>query len=397
MANKTFDVKPPIVRRLDKIGPDAVDTVIVYKMPKGGGPKTFYTQLDPHIPFKKKSLFDRETDMIAYAVTSDEHLAHEFLRFFQHVGGVHNFSIRFHVDYQISGPKEFTARLDRDPLWSLEQNLTSVLGREIRAEDWTRIREKPGELTANAWRNQEDKILEFAKQFGLSIHDIHMELTPSEGDLQDRKAQARAEIEKIEEQKRLEVDETRELGKAELREKTRQIERVTYARDTVTERIAVAVADQIGRMDSLSEITQATTELGADGSGLPLHERIAVSPRPANVLALPDGNNLSPELERLADFFTKTLNGIAQIPCGSDARKRLVGYALHAGIEVFLTDHGSKQEFSRFQEHFHEALNEEDVDLSGIDTQSDKFLKLVGDVDSLRRLLGVNKIQMTQT
>lgn len=75
----------------------------------------------------KKSLLERQSSLVGYAVKHEGHLRHRFSRSYKTAGQAGSFIFDFAIDFEVADPVLLVLSLDSDPLRRLEEEVDSLI------------------------------------------------------------------------------------------------------------------------------------------------------------------------------------------------------------------------------------------------------------------------------
>lgn len=410
-----------IAWKIQGVGPAPAHILVVFK--KVGTGKILHKILQPGETLKL-GWRDSSNDYEAYAISNDENLRHSFSRLYKAVGQVWTFTLHFSLDFRVSEAKILALKLEGDdPLKRLEEEIAKVLSATARHLPWEALkRESPdfglhlldsaGTEGSGARKRNFERLREFAAQLGLDLRDIGITRSLTEEDLGPdvtvRKVGIQIGVESAQQVLELERERLKQ-ERERLRERHRQecelmvahgnqalqgMERLRMVLDGVTKEGIRGFSQAVDGVRSFAAINDALLEIRAVQSSL---TALSAGTGSTSTLGASEGmilpgvstsGMLLAEMRRPSDPLERIVAEAFQrmhLLDGNFAdKRRILATILHILAEAGLGNEGDEG----YLEACHENLKRQLYPLeSGLDEETLGFLRLITDIEELRKEL----------
>jgi hypothetical protein len=116
----------------------------------------------------KKSLLERRSSLVGYAVKHEGHLRHRFSRSCKTADQAISFSVDFAVDFEVADPVLLVLSLDSDPLRRLEEEIDALIRPAVPRESMQSF----GEEVCSLLESRLADIRSLASTFGLKVRNV---------------------------------------------------------------------------------------------------------------------------------------------------------------------------------------------------------------------------------
>ncbi len=344
----------------------------------------------------RRKWFERPETLLAYAVSDNPHLRHEFSRSFAHREQEHAYILHFALAYGVGDPRRLAEQIESDPLRRLEDETAKLFGTAIRHLPWPVIAREADHLESDALhgertdlagrvRSNLESLQIFAETLGLALADVAISRTLPESAIAGAVKQETVAQELIGRQAEhtLAVQERhhdRELANldAAAREALRVRGSLADAVSEVIRRLSSeirSVADVENVLPRLESILDSVRRLPSRGAAASASGEREIAGSTTPLLTAASNDSHLGDLVGAASILRDGRGG------NRLARRRLGAAILHLLAEVSLREEGSEEslaaESARIQVYFKTllpALSDPEVD----------FLNRVQDLAALR-------------
>ncbi|HSS77085.1 MAG TPA: hypothetical protein VLV54_10100 [Thermoanaerobaculia bacterium] len=116
----------------------------------------------------RKSLLERRSSLVGYAVKHEERLRHRFSRSYRTGDQIGSFILDFAIDFEVADPILLVLSLDSDPLRLLEEKIDALIRSAIPRETAPSF----GEEICTLLESRLADIRSFASAFGLKVRNV---------------------------------------------------------------------------------------------------------------------------------------------------------------------------------------------------------------------------------
>jgi hypothetical protein len=388
------------------VGPDPARCLVIFR--RVGGGKVLQEVLKPGQIFKRRFLQSAHS-YLAYAVSTDRYLRHDFTRKYQHSGQTRSFILKFDLEFRVTDARRLALAMeDGDPVKLLEEEIGRVLGVSARRLGWQVLKEESEDFGARLLEAETpdsqgeqkgncDRLNDFSENMGLGLQRIDVTRTLTEDALRPDIAIVNAAdqlaVDQVEHdlaREREKMKQQHEWLAAQGRNALRGLERLQTFLDEINTQSSRALSQATDGVRSFAAIHNALREIQAihasfsmlstgshptlgGGSGAPaLGTGTPVALLPPSTLA-------ADPLERVVLRAFEGLRDFAGDPAD---RRRLLGLVLHLVAEVGLGSDADSE--------FVEAYRGQLVELfkllaAGMEQEEVEILRGIMDIESLRR------------